>query len=239
VIRHVVAVVPAHDEAARIDAALDALDVARRRVAGAVTCSIVVVADACTDATAAHARLRLSDPPDSVIDVAYRCVGAARRAGVAAGLAAAGTTPAATWLVSTDADTVVTPDWLDHQLRWAATGVDAVAGTVDLHHDDDRDTVLAGRFTATYGAVIVAGEHPHVHGANLGVRADAYLAVGGWPAVPTGEDQLLWGRLRTAGHRTASPPELTVATSARRRGRAPHGFAADLAALHGTDRTVA
>jgi hypothetical protein len=30
--------------------------------------------------------------------------------------------------------------------------------------------------------------HPHVHGANLGIRADSSLALGGWPQWPAGED---------------------------------------------------
>ena len=46
----------------------------------------------------------------------------------------------------------------------------------------------------------------------------------------TGEDHDLWNRLRRYGP-TLSTTALTVATSARRTGRAPEGFAADLSAL--------
>ena len=38
------------------------------------------------------------------------------------------------------------------------------------------------------------GTHRHVHGANLGVRADLLDAVGGWRRLHTGEDHDLWQR---------------------------------------------
>ena len=74
------------------------------------------------------------------------------------------------------------------------------------------------------------GSHPHVHGANLGVRADAYLKAGGWSHVETGEDHDLWSRLTEAGLRRLSSSAITVLTSGRRVGRAPNGFAEALAA---------
>jgi hypothetical protein len=71
-----------------------------------------------------------------------------------------------------------------------------------------------------------------VHGANLGIRGDAYLSLGGWPPVATGEDVALAGRARASGHlritRTASIP---VLTSVRMRGRAPEGFSGYLREL--------
>lgn len=74
--------------------------------------------------------------------------------------------------------------------------------------------------------------HPHVHGANLGIRGDAYLGLGGWRPLATGEDTELAARAAQAGHpgitRTASIP---VVTSIRRAGRAPSGFSSYLRAL--------
>jgi hypothetical protein len=68
--------------------------------------------------------------------------------------------------------------------------------------------------------------HPHVHGANLGVRGDAYLALGGWPALSAGEDAELARRATAAGYlqisRTAAIP---VVTSTRQVSRVPRGFA--------------
>lgn len=74
------------------------------------------------------------------------------------------------------------------------------------------------------------GSHPHVHGANLGFRADIYLRSGGWKGLDTGEDHDLWNRLMQATTRRASTATVKVLTSGRRVGRAPHGFADALAA---------
>ena len=74
------------------------------------------------------------------------------------------------------------------------------------------------------------GAHPHVHGANIGVRADAYLGAGGWAALATAEDHDLWTRLDSQGHERLSDASLQVVTSGRRKGRAPMGFADALAA---------
>ena len=38
------------------------------------------------------------------------------------------------------------------------------------------------------------GTHAHVHGANLGIRADAYLDVGGWSDASLAEDHCLWNQ---------------------------------------------
>lgn len=71
--------------------------------------------------------------------------------------------------------------------------------------------------------------HPHVHGANVGIRADIYTAVGGWPPLASGEVVALAqraardARLRVV--RTASTP---VWTSTRMAGRAPLGFSSYL-----------
>jgi hypothetical protein len=74
------------------------------------------------------------------------------------------------------------------------------------------------------------GTHPHVHGANIGVRADVYLEAGGWTPLETGEDHDLWNRLSGSGCTKRSIAQLKVITSGRRIGRAPHGFAEALAA---------
>jgi hypothetical protein len=76
------------------------------------------------------------------------------------------------------------------------------------------------------------GSHPHVHGANLGVRADAYLRAGGWQSLATAEDHDLWNRLLEIGSSRRSIGHMTVLTSGRRIGRAPRGFAGALIALN-------
>jgi hypothetical protein len=117
------------------------------------------------------------------------------------------------------------------QLRSAADGVH-VAGVVRLARGIERTPAIQRAFAATYRHG-PGGTHRHVHGANLGIRADAYLAAGGWSDLVIGEDHDLWGRLRR-NHVGVWTTTSYVHTSARRVGRAPFGFAADLAALDAT-----
>ena len=63
-----------------------------------------------------------------------------------------------------------------------------------------------------------------MHGANLGWRGSAGVAVGGIPHLAVGEDHALWERLRAGGWDTRSVADVGVITSARRSARAPGGF---------------
>jgi cellulose synthase/poly-beta-1,6-N-acetylglucosamine synthase-like glycosyltransferase len=159
-----------------------------------------------------------------------RSVGAARGAGVREALRrAAHLDPADVWLATTDADTLVPPCWLRDQVRCANRGWDAVAGTIRIADWSDRRPGTRLLFHNRYGRG--TGPHSHVHGANLGFRASAYLRAGGFPAVPTGEDRALVAALAAAGSRILRTRALTVVTSARRDARAPHGFGDYLAGL--------
>jgi hypothetical protein len=71
-------------------------------------------------------------------------------------------------------------------------------------------------------------QHDHVYGANLAIRADAYVAAGGFPHQPHGEDQGLVDLLLARGERVLRTREIVVATSGRQFGRAPHGLASVL-----------
>lgn len=234
-IRHVAVVVPARNEESAIGLALDAIDRARAMLTG-ISTSCVVVLDDCTDSTASAISSRAFGPdrrPD-VVEVAVRCAGAARAVGFDVALSSSGWTPQEMWLASTDADTIVPPNWLSAQLQLVASGADAVAGIVEL--GDDADERLRDGFRTRY-RVDADGTHRHVHGANLGMRGDAYLAAGGWSALHTGEDHDLWKRLG-ASAACISSTAVVVRTSARLAGRAPAGFAADLRAICSTE-TVA
>lgn len=57
------------------------------------------------------------------------------------------------------------------------------------------------------------------------MSAAVYLRVGGFAALPTGEDRDLAVRLSAAGHRIARTDQHPVQTAARLRGRAPGGLA--------------
>ena len=227
--------VPVRDEERLLGRCLLALGAAARALASErpdLRARVVVVLDGCLDDSEAVARRTpwpagLDRPV--VLPTPPRGVGAARAAGAAHLLdlaRRAGVAPDRTWLAGTDADSTVQPGWLLAQVAAAEQGADAWVGTVVLSARDR----LAARWTAQQQH---HEDHPHVHGANLGVRAGAYLAAGGYPPVPTGEDvALVDGLVRTGATllRTARHP---VTTSDRLVGRAPEGVAADLAELAG------
>ncbi len=224
----IVVVVPARNEVGTIAECIRSID---RAAAGCrdVPTSVVVAADSCRDATAARARaVHTTDVDVVVIEGTWRGPSAARAAAVRHVLAERD--PAETWLAHTDADCIVGAGWLSGQLAHVRRGFDALAGTVVLDASASDD--LRERFTAAYQLGVDA--HRHVHAANFGVRADAYLAAGGWLArTVVGEEHDLWRRLGRSGFRVTQPLDVAVSTSARRHGRVVGGFASWLARLEG------
>ena len=163
-------------------------------------------------------------------------VGARRDLGLRAVLDRLPGHPAAgTWLLNTDADTTVPGDWVAAHLQQAAAGVHAVAGLADLTATDHLSDAALSCYRAIVEHGLHGATHHHVYGANLGVRADAYLTVGGFPADGSGEDHGLWQRLAAAGYTLVQPVGIRVRTSARLRGRADGGLAGLLRALHRDD----
>jgi hypothetical protein len=77
-----------------------------------------------------------------------------------------------------------------------------------------------------------------VHGANLGVRADAYQRVGGFPALPVAEDRTLVDALRTSGETVVFRSDLAVCTSARVSTRVSGGFSDYLSGLDETGHAL-
>lgn len=216
-IRAVAVVVPAHNEEVLLPDCLLSLQQAARLVARPVR--LLVVADACTDQTVRRAR----EARVNVIEICSRNVGAARAAGMRAVLRQTPQAdPADVWLATTDADTLVPPGWLALQVSHADQGWDAVLGTVTVADWADRPTHAADTFAAHYSHD--DGPHPHVHGANFGIRASAYLAAGGFPTLRTAEDHALLRALSAAGVSAKRANDITVRTSARRHARAPDGF---------------
>ncbi len=221
-IRRIGVVVPAHDEELVVARCLESIGRAARAVPLPVT--VMVVLDDCRDRTG---RICRSFPVD-VITVTARSVGVARHAGASALLSGVPDTDAI-WLANTDADSVVPTFWLRDQLDLALAGADAVVGTVGL---SDEDSVLGRDFTAGYALRVRRGlDHPHVHGANLGVRGSAYLSVGGFPPLAVHEDRLLLQRLDASGATVTRSTRIRVQTSARLTGRCEGGFATALRQL--------
>jgi glycosyltransferase involved in cell wall biosynthesis len=218
VIRAVGVIVPAHNEQDLLPACLARV----RRAAWALRGTpvhLVVVADACRDQTAWAARRGGA----SVITISARSAGAARAAGAREVLRRARhLDPAGIWLATTDADSLVPPGWLRGQARLASHGWDAIVGTIRVTDWSGHQPGTRSRFNRRYASK--AGPHSHVHGANLGFRASAYLTAGGFPAIATGEDRALVAALTASGSRVLRTRALPVITSARRESRAPHGF---------------
>ncbi|HEX5115142.1 MAG TPA: glycosyltransferase [Pseudonocardiaceae bacterium] len=225
-------VIPARDESRTIVACVQAVLAAFTRLPAGVQPALCVVADRCTDDTAELVE-RLGSPPVRVLRTnAPLTIGEIRAAGVHVVAALLRThRPWHTWLLSTDADTLVPPEWALRHVLLAESGAAAVAGEVRLAGGPGMSAGVARRYSATPAGVRNGKGHGSVYGANLGVRADAYADVGGFGAVASGEDHDLWHRLCTAGYRCEYADGLTVLTSARRQGRAPGGLSVLLAAL--------
>ena len=227
-------VIPVHDEEDRLGACLDAL--LRAVTAQAVPCSVVVVLDACRDSSESIARSHLTrwtaGTAPELLTVDVRCAAHARSLGVERLLESI-EDPADAVVLSTDADSVVPSTWIADHLRWYQRGATAVAGVVSLIADEDGRRIDRG-WRVDYGATLAAdGTHPHVHAANLSVRADCYLAAGGFGQAARAEDIDLWVRLRAIGAEPVADNRLVVATSGRLVGRVAGGFARALDRLYG------
>ncbi len=222
-------IVPAQNESLSIGRCLQSIKNAAHVCNHRASTWIVVVADECTDNTADIARTVLGTHGE-VIECAHRSAGTARRIGVEAALHHFQHYDRdRTWLANTDADTCVPDEWLAHQLDLADQGVTAVAGIVGIDALSGLAPELASLLMADY-EIAMDGTHKHVHGANLGVRADAYIDAGGWSDLALAEDHCLWGRLKMKGWPVAASASSIVMTSGRLHGRATGGFADTLRA---------
>ena len=193
-----------------------------------IKASIVFVSDCSTDRTAEIAN-HLIAGRGRVLHTRAGTVGTARAIAASFAIENTLTRHSRLWLANTDADCVVPSTWLSDQIEFAESGVEAIAGTVAVDSFTEHGPEVPHRFRTSY-LIYADGSHPHIHGANLGVRADCYVAAGGWADLKTAEDHDLWGRLKRNGARLCSPAQLRVITSGRRTGRAPDGFAAALSA---------
>jgi Glycosyl transferase family 2 len=227
---HISVLVPARNEELLLPRCLLSIQRARMRLPLDVTSDVIVVDDGSSDSTRALAE-RMLQNRGIVVSTVDGIVGKARSLAAETAIARYTGPAHLHWLANTDADCCVPETWLLDQLSIAATNVEAIAGIVDVDSFSEHGPEVADRFHASY-LIHPDGTHPHVHGANFGVRADAYLRAGGWSPLPTAEDHDLWKRLDNAGSLRASPESVKVVTSGRRMGRVPLGFAQALAAYN-------
>jgi glycosyltransferase involved in cell wall biosynthesis len=213
-------IVPAHNEEAEIGETVAAIrDAAEHPALGGEAVEVLIVLDSCADATGAIARFF----GVRTLAIDARNVGRARAAGADLLLA-----EGARWLAFTDADTRVSPDWLVRQLE---LGADAVCGSIGVDdwsvqgiHADALRTHFARTYTDADG-------HRHIHGANLGVSAAAYVRAGGFLPLACSEDVALVEALQQTGARIAWSAAPRVSTSARHDARARGGFGDTLLAV--------
>ena len=210
-------IVPAADEEERIGDCLSAI----RAAAGClyretgILARVILALDRCLDQTAAIARRSAGV---ELVTASARNVGAARRAGPARRWPGRGGPVNCGWPAPTPTPRSRPAGSPGCWPRPGPGRTSCSARSSPGRPGPGPPPRLAGRHQLRDG-------HPHVHGANLGIRGDAYLALGGCAALPTGEGTELARRATAAGHvRIARSAAIPVVTSTRRAGRAPQGF---------------
>ncbi|AWM92056.1 glycosyl transferase [Pseudomonas sp. 31-12] len=203
--------IPAHNEEDLLEDCLEAaLLAAKHELLGGETVEVLVVLDSCTDRSL---EIVSAYPVHSLV-IEARNVGQARAAGARFLL-----DRGARWISCSDADSRVAQDWLVAQL---ALDVDAVCGTVTVdewHESIDESAQI--RYHQHYQA---RDGHRHIHGANLGISADAYRRAGGFEPLACDEDVQLVRQLERCGANIAWSHRPQVLTSARLDSRARGGF---------------
>jgi glycosyltransferase involved in cell wall biosynthesis len=234
-----IVVVPARDEEARIGACLDAL--ATQLEIEPAAYEVIVVLDACSDGTEnalEGARLRWPDLGLSTMTGPGRGAGPARAVGMDVACARLESVGAGDLLLATtDADSVVAPDWIARQLEAVAAGAEAIGGEILLDAGEaerlpegivrrrEADLIERTRLAQGRGPA----EHAHFSGASLGVTPRAYRQAGGMGWLVALEDQELEDRLAAARVKIHRLRPVKVVTSARTDGRAERGLGLDLA----------
>jgi GT2 family glycosyltransferase len=250
--RLAIVAIPAHNEARDIAQCLAALALQRDATGAPIAqgrLEIMIFANNCTDETAAIARRAAAAVPHPVQIVSENLPENQRNAGWArkramdlAAIRLAELAPMHGLILTTDADSRVSPTWFDATLREFEKDVDCVAGYIDAIAGEylalgDR-FIARGRLEDTYLrylAEIDARCDPRPHdpwpnhrvssGASLAVTAAAYAAIGGLPPRPVGEDSALTETLGRAGFKVRHSMDVCVTTSCRFDGRATGGAA--------------
>jgi len=226
-IEHIHVVIPARNEAEAIADCLAAVAIASSAIPGSMTVTLTLVADRCADATVSRAVGSWAGKGSlRIIEANAGSAGRARDIGFKSASSGADPNLERTWVATTDADSQVPSDWLESHLAYANSGFDGVAGTIDILDWEALPDCAARSYRRMLAEARTAdGQHGDVFGANLGIRASALHAVGGFPDVGHGEDHAVWSALRRYGFRLVAPAALVVRTSGRFAGRAHNGLA--------------
>lgn len=245
-------IIPARNEQTRIGACLAAL---AGQCAGRT--AVILVINNTTDRTGSMARDTALRHGIDLTVLEHRLawhegVGTARRIGCEHVLQ---TIPALRYMLTTDADCIVGPDWIARNCAHLET-VDAVCGKINLLTSeagilDGMDLHLAeleGIYRSLVqeiyarhspGCADIGGTHGEAAGASLAFNRTAYLAAGGFPPVRCGEDRRIVRALRLAGCQVRHADDVTVQASCRLVGRAVGGMSDALKArISGIDYSV-
>ncbi len=229
-ITEIAVVVPVANEADHLGRCLEHIAAARTKVlhsSPGIVVRVVVVLDDCRDASE---QIAAGAAGVEIVRIAAHSVGSARRAG-ADHVLRGSSAPERIWLANTDADTYVPSHWLSGMLEQAVSGTQVLLGTV-TPGPGLRPAIAA----AWHAAHLLVEGHPHVHGANFGIRGDVYLRLGGWPELVHSEDVALAARAEAESDvRIVSTARLPVLTSVRLHARAPHGLSSYLRGLASGD----
>ena len=246
----VVVAIPAKDEADRIEACLKRLS----RQTYLRRFGVVVLANNCSDSTAALARAcQTGQMKVNVmeVDLPLPIANAGQARKLAMDAAAQMTAPSGI-VLTTDADAVANTDWLAQMMRAFACGNDAVAGAVSADWNElslfPKDVLDIGALEWEYQKLVAHIEalvdpdpqdpwprHNQNCGANAGITASFYERIGGLPALPVGEDRAMFDAVRALDGRVRHSPAAHVTASARTVGRAAGGMADALLNRHDAD----
>ncbi|RZI76986.1 MAG: glycosyltransferase [Pseudomonas sp.] len=229
--------VPVRNEVARLPGLLLAL--AQQRGAPAFTLCLFL--DECDDGSAEVIQGMESQLPFAVVTRSCNQgrsanAGAARRRAMELALDVA---PGGL-LMTTDADSQPSRNWLAANLA-ALRQADVVAGKIvrSASREPDRLDRLCAYYDRLHETRRLIDpvpwesfpSHHWTSAASLALHARHYVELGGFEERPAGEDAALADAAARAGLRLRRDGEVLVATSSRRKGRAPGGFATTLAAL--------
>ncbi|AMN50251.1 glycosyltransferase [Psychrobacter sp. P2G3] len=213
-------VIPAHNEAMTIANCLASVQTAIAQLPSTIAAYPLVVLDSCTDETLTIVKGTGVD----YISYDYRCVGRVRDLGIRHAI-----THGATWIACTDADSVVTKDWLVQQITHITDQpTDMICGVVSVDSWVNLTPQTRADYMAHYQDMM---GHRHIHGANLSFSSEAYLTVGGFAPLRCHEDVDLVKKFESKGYAITWSNRVRVITSSRLDARATEGFAAFLANL--------
>ncbi len=249
-------IVPVRNEAERLESTLAAL-AHQLELDGKPLCSnryeVLLLANNCSDNSAAIAHQFAQQHPDLVLHVVERSLPASQayigwvrkqlmdeahhrlmKLGRTRGV-----------IASTDGDTCVAADWIAATLHEINSGVDAVGGRIvtDRHDRSTLDPYARACHLREVGYRFLIAEletyldpnpfdgmprHFQHYGASFAVTAEMYDRAGGLPPVRTAEDVALYRALKRVNARFRHSPRVRVTTSARQIGRAQNGLANQL-----------